>query len=210
METLLIIGGSSTALEIRECAELFYSSQYKLIYNVIGDEEETTLTNVIRDNELDEFIMGKDISYIIGFTNLRLRKLLTDKLSSCRNISIIHPSSFISPTAKVGDGSYIAAMAVVSSNAIIGQGCIVNIGVSIGHDAFVGDNCILNPGVRISGHCHIGSRTLFGANSFIFQGKSIGEDCAVDAMTYIDQDIADKKLCTNNVGGLKVYKNRLF
>ena len=86
----------------------------------------------------------------------------------------------------------------------------MNIGVSVGHDAVVGDDCIFNPGARISGHCQIGSRTLFGANSFIFQGRTVGEDCAIDALTYIDRDIEDKKPCTSNVGGMKVFKNRIF
>lgn len=210
MATLLIIGGSSTALEIRECADLYYKDQFEAIYNVIGDEEETTLTNVIRDKQLDSFINNKEIAYIIGFTSQKLRKIFTDKLASCKNVSIVHPSAFISPSAKVDEGSYIGPMAVVSSNAIVGNSCIVNIHVSIGHDSVIGDNCIFNPGARISGHCVIGKRTLFGTNSFIYQGKKIGEDCAIDAMTYIDKDIEDNKLCTSNISGLKVYKYRNY
>lgn len=208
MKTLLIIGGSSTALEIRECADLFYKDKFESIYNVIGDNEESYLDNVIHDSELDTFIINKNIAYIIGFTNQKLKRLFSEKLCEATKATIIHPTSFISPSAKVGSGSFVGATAVVSSNASIGEGCIVNIGVSIGHDAFVGDNCIFNPGARVSGNCKIGARTLFGANAFIFQGKMVGEDCAIDALTYVDRDIEDKKLCTNNTGGLKIYKNR--
>lgn len=210
MRTLLVIGGSSTAFEIRECADLFYKEKYEAIYNVIGDNDDSTLNNVIHDSELDTFINNKDIEYIIGFTNQKLKKLFSDKLYKATPSSIVHPASFISPSAHVGNGTYVGATAVVSSNATVGDGCIVNIGVSIGHDAVVGDNCIFNPGARISGNCKIGSRTLFGANSFIFQGKSVGEDCAIDALTYIDRDIEDRKICTNNTGVLKIYKNRIF
>lgn len=92
----------------------------------------------------------------------------------------------------------IASTSHVSRHATIGPGTVVL------HGAMV------NAGAQISGHCHIGDRTLFGANSFIFQDKSIGSDCAIDALTYIDRDIEDKKLCTNNTGGLKIYKNRIF
>jgi sugar O-acyltransferase (sialic acid O-acetyltransferase NeuD family) len=210
MAILLIIGGSSTALEIRECADMYYNDQFDTIYNVIGDNEETSLTNVIHDSQLDSLIRDKEIAYIIGFTNQKLRNLFSEKLSSAANVSIIHPTSFISPSAKIGKGSYIGAMAVISSNANVGKGCMINISVSIGHDSIIGDNCIINPGARISGHCVVGNWTLIGANSFVFQGKKIGEDCAIDAMTYIDRDIEENKLCTGNVGILKVFKNRIM
>lgn len=210
MAILLIIGGSSTALEIRECAEMYYMNQYNSIYNLIGDNDKSTYLNIVRDSCLDDFLLkNNNVYYIIGFTNQKLRAIFNKKLSSSKSISIIHPTAFISPTALIKDGSYIGAMAVISSNAVVGKGCLINIGASIGHDSQIGDDCIINPGVRISGHCIIGNRTLIGANSFVFQGKKIGEDCAIDAMTYIDRDIEDKKLCTSNVGCLKVFKNRV-
>lgn len=210
MKTLLIIGGSSTAIEIRECADLFYYDKFEHIYNVIGDAESSSLSNVIHDSEIDRFIVEKDIAFIIGFTNQKLKSLFNDKLSQCTSVSIVHPTAVVSPSANIGEGTYIGATAVVSSNAVVGNGCIVNIGASIGHDAIIGDNCIINPGARISGNCTIGSKTLIGANAFIFQGKSIGTDCAIDALTYIDRDIDDKKMCTGNVGGMKVFKNRMI
>lgn len=210
MKTLLVIGGGSTAIEIRECADVFYHDKFEHIYNVIGDTEDSFLPNVIHDSEIDTFIVEKDIAFIIGFTNQKLRRLFNEKFRKCTPISIVHPTAVISPSAKIGEGTYIGATAVVSSNAIVGCGCIVNIGVSIGHDATIGDNCIFNPGVRISGNCTVGSRTLLGANSFIFQGKSVGADCAIDALTYIDRDIENQKMCTSNVAALKIFKNRVI
>lgn len=210
MAILLIIGGSSTALEIRECAEIHYKNQYNSIYNLIGDDEKLEQYNILYDSSLDNFLLNnRDVCYIVGFTSQKLRAIFKEKLSSLKSISIIHPTAFISPTALIKDGSYIGAMAVISSNAVVGKGCLINIGASIGHDSQIGDDCIINPGVRISGHCIVGNRTLIGANSFVFQGKKIGEDCAIDAMTYIDRDIETKKLCTSNIGSLKVFKNRV-
>ena len=209
MKTLLIIGGSSTAIEIRECADLFYHDKFDRIYNVIGDTESSSLSNVIHDCDIDNFIVENDIAFIIGFTNQKLRSLFNDKLSQCTPVNIVHPTAVVSPSANIGVGTYVGATAVISSNAVIGNGCIINIGASIGHDAIIGDNCIINPGARRSGNCSVGSRSLIGANAFIFQGKSIGADCAIDALTYIDRDIDEKKLCTGNAGALKIFKNIL-
>ena len=143
MKTLLIIGGSSTAIEIRECADLFYRDKFEHIYNVIGDTETSSLPNVIHDCDIDKFIVENDIAFIIGFTNQKLRRLFNDKLSQCTPVSIVHPTAVVSPSANIGVGTYVAATAVVSSNAVIGNGCIINIGASIGHDAIIGDNCII-------------------------------------------------------------------
>ena len=37
--TLFIVGGSSTALEIRETVDQFFKDKYFAVYNVISDEE---------------------------------------------------------------------------------------------------------------------------------------------------------------------------
>lgn len=207
MATLLIIGGSSTALEIRECVDNFYKEQFSEVYNVIGDTEQTNLQSVIHDSELEAFIATKEVYYIIGFADQRLRQRFSILLEKQKKALIIHPTAVIFPSAKVGDGTYIGATAVISSNAQVGESCLINIGVSIGHDADVGKNCVVNPGARISGHCKIGERCLIGANAFIYQGISVCHDCAIDALTYLSRDIDTPSICTSNIGKLKRYKN---
>ena len=179
MKTLLIIGGSSTAIEISECADLFYHDKFEHIYNVIGDTETSSLPNVIHDCDIDKFIVENDIAFIIGFTNQKMRRLFNDKLSQCTPVSIVHPTAVVSPSANIGVGSYIGATAVVSSNAVIGNGCIINIGASIGHDAILADNCIIKTGARISRTSNISTRTFFAAKPFIFQGKQEGENTTI-------------------------------
>jgi tetrahydrodipicolinate N-succinyltransferase len=53
----------------------------------------------------------------------------------------------------------------------------------------------------------ISDNVLVGANSFIFQGKSIGKDTSIDAMTYIDRDIPNNSVCSNRPNSqLKIFK----
>ena len=104
------------------------------------------------------------------------------------------PSSFISETAKIGIGNFISSGAILSHNSVIGNHCIVHYHVSIGHDSHIKDNSIFLPGSRISGNVNIGNRVLLGSNSFVFQGKSIGDDCIIDAMTYVDSDMKEKHI----------------
>lgn len=211
-KTLFIIGGNSTAIEIREIFDVFYSNEYTSIYNIIGNEESTSLTNVIHDSELVDFLENmSEIYFIIGVTNIKLKnkfRTIFEKYSGIE-INCIHPQSYIAPSAQLGKGIYIAAFSVISSNAKISNGAFININVSIGHDSSIGQDCCINPGARVSGHVVINDRTLIGANAFIFQGVSVGADCAIDAMSYIRHNIQDFKMCTTR-NELKIFTNRFY
>lgn len=205
--TLLIIGGKSVALKIRDTIEYGYNNCYSSVINVIGDEESPECSDTIRDFQLLQILnKGGNFVYIIGFSNPNLRKkyqlLLKPKF---KEVSIIHPTAVVSPSAQIGTGIYIGANVVISSNAILKGSSLINFNATIGHDAVIGENCTINPGARISGHDIIGDNVLIGANAFIFQGVSIGNDTQVDALTYIRKDIGSNKVCTSNFHGCKVF-----
>lgn len=209
--TLYIIGGASTALEMRETIDLI-ENPYDCIVNVVADGESCRYS-FIEDNQLESHLSRSvKKSFIIGFVNQKLRKKFFDLLTAigAEPAEIIHPRAFVSKSAKIGKGNYIACNAIVSAEAEVGDMNIINLDVTIGHNAIIGNNCIFNPGARISGNCSIGDRSLFGANSFIYQGISVANDCMIDALSYLNQNIEEPSICTSNVAGFKKYKNRAF
>ena len=206
--TLYIIGAASTALEIREAIEAD-KKDYDCIVNVIEDGG-TCRYSFVEDNGLIEHLKeSKKKSYIIGFADQKLRAkyraLMEDNGAS--PVNVIHPTALISKSAVIGTGNYIAAYAVISSEAEIGNHNIVNLSVTLGHNTKIGDNNIFNPGAKISGCVMIENRCLFGANSFVYQGKNICSDCMIDAMTYLNQNLEEPSICTSNMG-FKKYRNR--
>ncbi|MDR3246394.1 MAG: acetyltransferase [Prevotellaceae bacterium] len=212
MKYLFIIGGKSTSLEIREAVEQYYRNIYSEIYNVIGDEENCSVENYIRDSDLKQFIFQisekSDIHYIIGVTNLKIKiKYISFfEENEIAAINVLHPSAYIAPSAKIGFGNYIGQNAIISTNAVVGNHNVVS-AVIIGHDVIIGSNCVLNPGAVIAGNAQISDNVLVGANSFIFQGKSIGKDTSIDALTYIDRDIPNNSVCSNRPNcRLKIFK----
>lgn len=204
---LLIIGGKSTALEIFDVVETYYSKLFTNVIFVIGDNENIFEDyNYIKDSDIIDYVENRFCRYILSFANFELRlkfELLFDRLG-ISPINIIHPSSIISNSAKIGIGNYIAAGCVISSKALISNHCLINFGSSVGHDTFIKDHCIINPGTRISGNVKIGSRVLLGSNSFVFQGKTIGDNCVIDALTYIDRNIDNNMICSSKQ--LRVFK----
>jgi sugar O-acyltransferase (sialic acid O-acetyltransferase NeuD family) len=199
-EILLIFGGKSTAIEIREVAINSYLSKYEKILLVVQENEVLDKKyDYISENNLKDFICLNTCKYIIGFTNHDGRHKIQKEMSKMKvePENIIHPSAIISKSASLGIGNYIAAGSVISSNAIINDHCIINYHVTVGHDSIIKSNSALFPGSRIGGNVIIGERVLIGANSFIFQGRSIGNDCIIDAMTYVGNDLEDYYICSS-------------
>lgn len=78
--TLFIVGGSSTALEIRETVDKFLRINILLFITLlISDEEPPILQTYIRDSSLLDRLSTIEVShYIIGFTNRTLRLRFVD------------------------------------------------------------------------------------------------------------------------------------
>ncbi|MEZ6095693.1 MAG: hypothetical protein R3C03_15935 [Pirellulaceae bacterium] len=108
--------------------------------------------------------------------------------------SIIDPSATIDRTAEIGKGCFVAAQAVVSCRAKIEDHSIVHFHATIGHDARLGQHCIVLPGARVSGRVQLQNHVLIGSNAFIFQGVSIGEHASIDALTYVRDDVAARRV----------------
>ena len=118
--------------------------------------------------------------------------------------TVLHPDAYVSDTASIGAGVYVAAHSSISSRARVHDHVIVNYNVTVGHDGVIGSHSVLNPGARISGNVSVGERVLIGANAFVFQGKQVGSDSRVDALTYIDRDIPPHSICSSK--RLEVHK----
>lgn len=208
--TLYIIGGASTALEIRETIDMV-KNDYDCIVNVIENGGTCSYSFVEDDGLIDHLKKSIKKSYIIGFTDQKLRAKYRALMegNGALATNVIHPTAVISKSATIGNGNYIAAYSIISSEAKIGDHNIVNLSVTLGHNTVIGNNNIFNPGARISGCVEIQDRCLFGANSFVYQGIKVCSDCMTDAMTYLNQDLQEPSMCTSNTG-FKRFKNRYF
>lgn len=208
---LLIIGSKSVALEIYDAAISNMEHKFKDIVFLIGDNEEFQKSySHIRDSELKSYVNENSCEYIISFSNHKLRSKF-EKLMKDLNVkaaNIIHNSAVISENAEIGIGNYLAAGAIISYGVTIGNHNVVNFNTTIGHDAIIGEHVIINPGARISGNVIIKNKVLIGTNSIIYQGKQIGCDVSIDALTYIDKDIVDNVICSNRKA-LKILKKNV-
>lgn len=77
--------------------------------------------------------------------------------------TVVHPRACVSPTARIGAGSAIMALAMVGVDVHIGEGAIINANATVDHDAFIGDFVHLGVGVQIAGGVRVGVRAWLQA-----------------------------------------------
>lgn len=77
----------------------------------------------------------------IGHPTLRAQWLDRLQTAGYALASVVSPSAFVAPSAKLGQGCIVEPMATVQSNASVGRGTIVSSGAVIRHNAVVGDFC---------------------------------------------------------------------
>ncbi len=178
----LLIFGNRTAQEVAETAALVPGNPFSRIEQKFFSVE-TFENEICREAES----WNCEIRYHIGIADMKW-KLLIHEYCAAKNwkpATIIHPSAFISPTAIIGDGVFIAAHVAVSSKARVDDFSLVHFNASIGHDACIGNFSSLLPGSRVSGNATVGKRSMIGSNAFVASGVKVGDDCRVDAMTYV-------------------------
>lgn len=82
----------------------------------------------------------------------------------------IHPTAYVHPTAKIGEGTVIGANAVVEEGAVIGKNTVIAPCVYVGHFVDIGDECLIYPNVSIMRYCQLANKIILHA------GVTIGGD----------------------------------
>lgn len=55
--------------------------------------------------------------------------------------TLVHPTAFVSPSVKIGEGTIIQAKAAINTGCTIGKGCIISMSANINHHTKIGDYC---------------------------------------------------------------------
>jgi sugar O-acyltransferase (sialic acid O-acetyltransferase NeuD family) len=125
----------------------------------------------------------------IGDNATRLARVDAIERAGLPLVTVVHPSAALSPLAKVGDGSIVAAGAVVNPFARLGRGCIVNTGASIDHDCVLGDGVHVSPGAHLGGGVRVGAGSWIGIGAAVKHGVTIGDRAIVGAGAVVIRDV---------------------
>lgn len=95
--------------------------------------------------------------------------------------TLLHPTAWISASAKIGQGSVVSVFTDVSANAVLGEFSLLNGYASVGHDGELGDCSTVSGYVDLTGAVRVGRECFFGSGARVLPKLSIGERCVIGA-----------------------------
>ncbi len=190
MTKALIIFGEHTADEVRSaalrCAEKPWSRIEKCFFDPVRAQE--SVHSIARQFPGAWFNVG------IADNVMRRKVALVAEGMGLVPLTIVDPSALVDPTARVEAGCFVAANSVISTSARLARYTLVHFNATVGHNSTVGEFNTILPGARLSGFVETGSGVMIGSNSFIFQGVKIGSDAKIDAMTYVKENVPERRV----------------
>jgi len=87
----------------------------------------------------------------------------------------VHPRATIGPNVELGEGTYVAAGAIVTVNVRIGRFVTVNMHCQVAHDDVVEGFATLHPDVHLSGNVTIGVGCELGTGSVVTPSARLGD-----------------------------------
>lgn len=122
-----------------------------------------------------------EIFVAIGDNHLRETVALELQRRGRKLATLVHPTAVVSPSASVGDGCYVAELAVVRSNARLDAGVVLQAGAVVSHDVSVERFASFGPNAACASKSHVGARCTVGVGASIRPDIRIGEDSTVAA-----------------------------
>ena len=148
------------------------------------------------DDELQKLMRDGTAYAFIGFASLsdsHLNKRVFDQASSLgfQVINVVHPSSVVSPSVRMGSGNRVFAGAIINPDATLGNNVVINTGAIVEHDCAIGDHAQIAPGARLAGNVTVGEGSIVGIGASVIQGINIGRYSTVGGGAVVIEDVPD-------------------
>ena len=182
MKELYIYGASGHGLVV---ADIAIACGYDdIIFVDDGENEYPTFEDIKKTS---------NIPLALGIGNNTIRAKLFEKVqkNGFEIISLIHPSSIISPSVTIGKGTVIMPNVVVNAKATIGDGVILNSSSVIEHECIIDDFVHISPNVALAGNVKVGKYSHIGIGSQVIQGIIIGNNTVIGAGSTVVKDIGN-------------------
>jgi sugar O-acyltransferase (sialic acid O-acetyltransferase NeuD family) len=152
---------------------------------------------IVGDEAIDRWLANERtaiLNYAISIGNQHRARLERSKLLLRKNLkpaTLIHPTSFISPSARVGSACQILAFAFLGAAARIGEAVILNSHASVDHECRLGHSVYVGPGAVLAGEVEVGDCTFIGAGAVVLPGIKITADVIIGAGAVVTRNIEE-------------------
>lgn len=184
MEDIILIGYGGHAKSVADCIER--QNRYRIIGYTDLEKRKSKYKYLGTDDVLKDFF-NRGIQNVVicqGYLGKgNVREALYDNVKKIGfNLPVISdPSSIISDTAIIGEGTFIGKRAIVNAEAIIGKMCIINTNALIEHECIIHDFSHIAVSATLCGQVEIGRRGFIGANATVIQCRKIEDNTIIPA-----------------------------
>jgi acetyltransferase EpsM len=140
---------------------------------------------------------------VIGIGNNQTRKTISEKYPNLNYIKLIHPTSVLSKSAIILEGTVVLALAHVGLATKIGKHVIINSCASIDHHCVIHDFVHIAPNATLCGSVIVEEGVLIGAGAVVLPGIKIGAWSTIAAGAVVINDIAPGHTYIGNPAKLK-------
>src|SRR5262249_60324682 len=107
--------------------------------------------------DLRDWTRRADGALVLGIGLPGLKREVAERLAPLRLpwATVVHPSATVGPNCRIGEGSYLAAGAIVTVNCAIGRFVTINMHCQVAHDDVLEDLVTLHPDSHLGGNVRV-------------------------------------------------------
>lgn len=175
-EKLLLVGAGGFGRVVSETV----ATEYEIAFVDDGFEVGTQICGVSVVGQIAdlETLFGsyRRLVVTIGNNAVRERIYKAAKKIGYTFPTLVHPSAYVSPYSKVGDGCVILNNAVVQNGSTVGNGVLLNPGVEFHHDSTVEDYALIYTNSVVRTYAKVCARVRIGSNVTVSNSVTVPED----------------------------------
>ena len=137
-------------------------------------------------------LVGKGARVALGIGDNHARAKVAALIASFGGtlVTCVHPRAAVAPSATLGEGTIVMAMAVLNPDARVGRAVIVNTAAVVEHDCVVDDYAHVSPNSVMGGGCRVGAFAQLGIGATMLPGTTIADRAMVGAGGVVVRDVA--------------------
>ena len=184
-EKLLLVGAGGFGRVVSETAVLNYDCAF--VDDGFGMGTEICGVEVIGNTSDLPTLFGEYKKLIVTIGNNRVRESIYNIAAKIgyEFPNLVHPSTYISPYAKIGWGCVFLNHVTVQNGSVVGNGVLLNPGVEIHNDCSVDDFDLIYTNSVVRTYAKVGKRVRIGSNVTISDNAVVPDDGDIPNCTAI-------------------------
>jgi sugar O-acyltransferase (sialic acid O-acetyltransferase NeuD family) len=203
---VIIVGASGFGRELLQYVRDAHKSTAGVHIKGFLDDDPAALHSVGKVMEIEivgdtrTYAIQEDDRFIISLGDPGLRRALAERLGrrGARFVSIVHPTAYVAPTARIGHGCIIGPFANVGSYVQMEDHVLLNLYSAAGHDVHIGSFCVFSPYSVANGGSRLDDSVFLGTHATVTPNIRVGAESKVAAGAVVYRDVPEQSLAMGN------------